>query len=308
MRPWIGSADHCHTAKRGCARLNSEFHDPVTSEMPHLLVRVGHWIQQREPAALVGGCRSSNGEVLFGSGQTGIRSGVANDAVGIEVHLPVVGVAAVRANRKNWAGQSEGQDLHVGRRRGQHIGDLSQVRPQQRDDLVYVGGMVELRLQVDTAIRIGAEVLDDLGKDLAVTDDVAYVVEGVDRSDKQSDLFDRTHYAAGNDKVAHFKRLEDNEEDAGGKIGQQSAPSEADGDASGGDQGCKTGGLDSEETQNRDDENDIQQCVDGVLDVADDRRVNVLPGHAAADHSVDKADQPATDDPECKGRDHRDGK
>ena len=37
--------------------------------------------------------------------------------------------------------------------------------------------------------------------------------------------------------------------------------------------------------------------ADSVLDVADDRRVDVLLGHAAANHSVDKADQPATNDP-----------
>src|SRR5271165_1379710 len=250
---------------------------------------------------LIGCSRGPNREVLFGCGQSGIGSGVTNDAVGVEVHLPVMRVTAVRTNREHGAGEGEGQDLDVGSGVGQYVGNLRQVRLQECDYLMHVGGVVQLGLQVNTAIRIGGEVLDNLGEDFAIADDVADVVECVDGGDEEADLFDGPHHAACDNEVTHLERLQDDEEDPGSEVGQQSAPGQADGHAGGGNQGREAGGLDAEETQDRDDENDVQQRADSVLDVADDRGVNVLLVHAAADESEHEADQPTADNPQCKG-------
>src|SRR3974377_2196866 len=206
------------------------------------------WAVKRQPS-LVGYGRSPNGEVLLGSGQSGVRSGVANDAVGVKLPLPVVRVVAVRTNREHGTGEGEGKDLDVRRGVGEDIGDLCQIRLEQRDDLVHVGSVVELRLQINTAERVVAEVLDDLSENLAVADDIADVVKGIDGGNEQSDFFDRAHDASGDDEVARFEGLQDDEEDASSEVGKQAAPGNADGHAGGGDEGCKAGGLHAKEAE-----------------------------------------------------------
>src|SRR5664279_1201787 len=118
--------------------------------------------------------------MLFGRRQTSGGESVANRAVGVEIYLPVVLVVAVGTNGKHWAGKREGQNLHVGSRVGEHVRNLRQVRLQQRDGLVDVNRVIELCFPVNSSERIGAEVLDDLGEDFPVSDNVADVVERVD--------------------------------------------------------------------------------------------------------------------------------
>jgi hypothetical protein len=129
--------------------------------------------------------------VLFRSRQTSAGTGVANGAVSVEVHLPVVLVIAVRTNGKYRTRERERQNLDVRRRSGQHVGNLGQVGLEQRDDLVHVGRVIKLGLQINPSVRIVGEVLDDVAEDLAVSDDVANVVERVDRGHEQSDFFRR---------------------------------------------------------------------------------------------------------------------
>src|SRR5271169_2852414 len=197
----------------------------------------GAWVlSANSQFASVRNSRRPNCKVLFGSRQSSAGASVANDSVGVEVHLPVVRVVAVGTYRKHRPGQREGQNLDVRRRIGEDVGNLRQIGLQQGDGPLCIHRVIELRLQVDPSVRIGREVLDDVAENLPVPDDVPYVVEGVDRGDEQADFFDRTHGATRYHKVSDFEGLQDDHENAGCKVRQQAAPSQADGDAAGGDQ------------------------------------------------------------------------
>jgi hypothetical protein len=62
---------------------------------------------------------------------------------------------------------------------------------------VNVDDVVELRSQVNMAMGVRSEVLDDVAEDLSQAHEVANVVEGVDRSNEESNLFDGTHHFTG---------------------------------------------------------------------------------------------------------------
>ena len=115
----------------------------------------------------------------------------------------------------------------------------------------------------------------------------------------------RAHDSARRHEIAHLKRLQDDQKYSRGKVGQQSAPGQADGHAAGGDQGCQAGGLHPEEAQDGDDQYDVEDGADRILDIANQRGIDLLPGHAAADDPDDKTDQPAADNPQRKGFQHR---
>ena len=56
----------------------------------------------------------------------GFTERLADHPVGVEIHLPVVVVAAIRPHAQDRAGGRELQDVHVRRGRGQHVGDRRQ--------------------------------------------------------------------------------------------------------------------------------------------------------------------------------------
>src|ERR1700734_3305272 len=60
------------------------------------------------------GGNSPHSIVLFRNGKVGGGEGFLNQAIRIEVTLPVVLVIAVRTHRKDGTGPREGQDLHIG--------------------------------------------------------------------------------------------------------------------------------------------------------------------------------------------------
>ena len=188
--------------------------------------------------------------MLLGCGQASTGSSVANHTVRVEIHLPIVCIAAVRAHREHRTGEREGQDFDVGGGVCEYVGDSRQIGFQCGNRRMDINGVVELRLQIDTAVRVMAEILDDISEDFAVTNDVADVIESIDRGDEKADFLDRARHASGDDEVADFKGLKDNEEDAGGEISEQSAPGNADSHAGGGTTRREAGGLHTEEAKN----------------------------------------------------------
>ena len=68
----------------------------------------------------------ADGERLFGCGKFGGYEGVADEHVGVEVDLPVVGVVAIGSDGEDWTHGREGQNGYFGRGRGDHIRDPGQ--------------------------------------------------------------------------------------------------------------------------------------------------------------------------------------
>ena len=126
----------------------------------------------------------------------------------------------------------------------------------------------QLRFKIDAAIGIGGKILDRVRKDFVVADYRQHVVRRVERGDKKSDFLHRTGNTAHRYEIADLERPEHNHECAGGEIRQQAAPRHADGDAGGSQDRGKTGRLDAEVTENRDDQNDIQSDRDNRADIA----------------------------------------
>src|ERR1700740_3578707 len=152
--------------------------------------------------------------------------------------------------------------------------------------------------QIDTAKRIGREVLNDVAEDLTVADDIPNIVEGVDRSHEQPDFDHRAHDSAGHHEVSHPEGLENNEEHPSGEITQQTAPGHADRYASSGNQGGEARRLDSEEAQDRNHQDDIQNGRDSVIEVADQGWIDLLVRHCAVDQPNGKSNEPAAHDPQ----------
>ena len=80
-------------------------------------------------------CRRHACDSVGGHGRREARVAerLADHPVRVEVHLPVVLVAAVRPDAEHRPGRRELQDVHVRRRRRQHVGDRGQPLLQQAD-------------------------------------------------------------------------------------------------------------------------------------------------------------------------------
>src|SRR5208283_671951 len=101
--------------------------------------------------------------------------------------------------------------------------------------------------------------------------------------------------------IANLERLQDDEKYSRGKVGQQSAPRQADRHTARRDKGGQARRLDPEEAEDGDDQYDVEDGADRILHIAYQRRIDFLAGHAAADNLDDKTDQPATDNPQRNG-------
>ena len=84
---------------------------------------------------------SAHGVVLFGYREAGMRKGVMDEPVRVEIHLPVVLVIAVWTDGKHGARKVEGQDFDVGLGRDHHVWNPLQRRFQQRDRGVRVNSV-----------------------------------------------------------------------------------------------------------------------------------------------------------------------
>src|SRR5208283_1418664 len=107
----------------------------------------------------------------------------------------------------------------------------------------------------------------------------------------------RAHDSARGHEIASLEGLQDDQKYSRGKVGQQSAPSQSDGHTGGRDEGRQARRLHAEKAEDGDDQYDVEDGADRILDIADQRWVDFLTGHAAADDVDGNTDQPAADNP-----------
>ena len=104
--------------------------------------------------------------------------------------------------------------------------------------------------------------------------------------------------------VADLERPQHEDERAGREVREQAGPRGADGDADGGDQRGERRRLDPEVAEDPDHQQHVQRHRDGVADVADDGRLDLLPLERLLDQRAGDADQPAPDDVDGDRADH----
>ncbi|MNZ94813.1 hypothetical protein D3C78_1139300 [compost metagenome] len=205
------------------------------------------------------------------------------------------------AHGQHRADQVEVEDCHLHRRIGQHVVEAGDALLEQRGGGLPVGGTGQLGLELDAAERVGRVVEDVVGKDLVVAHQGQHVVRGGDGGGEQADLGDRAGHPAGADEVADLERAQDDDEAAGGQIGQQPRPGHADGQADRGDQRGEGGGLHAEITEDADHQQDVEGDGDERAEVAQHGRVDPLVAEGLLHQADGDADQPATDHPEGDG-------
>jgi hypothetical protein len=87
-----------------------------------------------------------------------------------------------------------------------------------------VHAVVELGEEIHAAIGMGGKVLDIVAEDLGIAHEGEHVVEGGDVRHEEADLVHRPHDAPRRDEVADLEGAKDEEEDAGGQVGEEAAP------------------------------------------------------------------------------------
>lgn len=147
------------------------------------------------------------------------------------------------------------------------------------------------------------DVLDRCPEDLAVGDDEAAVVEGVEGCSEQFDFVDSARLAGHVDHVAHVKRPEHEKHDAGGEVAERALERQADGDAGRADDGGEAGGFDAEGTQARQDHQHDDRPTGQLAEELGERFVDPGEGEALAGDVAD----PAGDDPPGDQHDQRHG-
>jgi hypothetical protein len=105
--------------------------------------------------------------------------------------------------------QEETEDLHVGRWISQQIRELGQVGFESGDGSVNIDGMVQLRLRIDTPIRIGLKFWVMSPKIFPLPTMLRMLSRVLIEVTKQAELLDRARHAAGNDEVTDLERLHD---------------------------------------------------------------------------------------------------
>src|SRR5215471_3479734 len=242
-------------------------------------------------------CGAANQVMLFGHGISGSREGLLDQAVRIEIDLPVVFIVAIGTNRKHRPGQVESQNLHVRGGTRHYIWNTSERLLQQGHRCMHIHAVRQLRSEFDSAVWIGGEVLNDIAKDLGIANDIANIVQGINGAGEQTNLVHRARYAASGDEIAHLQRLKNHEKYSGREIGQQPAPCHADRNAGGSDQGGKARCLHPEEAEDGNHKDDVQQRSYRILYVTNDGGINLLFRHRAADDAQGERNQPAAYDP-----------
>ena len=88
-----------------------------------LLVRF-HGHRRHDRLAVTDSFRIANDIVLLGHGKMCLAERFTNQAIGIEVHLPVVIRMAVRSDREHRAGKIESEDFNIRRGSCNHVRNL----------------------------------------------------------------------------------------------------------------------------------------------------------------------------------------
>ncbi len=239
-----------------------------------------------------------------GVGETGLRQRFADGAVGVEIHLPIVGVVAERKNREHRPDAVELQNFNHWRRIGQHIGNGLHLFAQQfhGGDMIGVAG--KLAFEFNAAVVVGRIVFDVVAQNLAIADKGEHVVECDDGGDEQPDLLHRAGHITRLDEIAHLEGLEHQQKGARREVAQQAAPRRADSDASACHQGREGGGLHPEIAQNGHDQHDVQRDVHEAEHVAREHGVEMLPVQHATQQFVGNADEPSPQNPQRDGREN----
>ncbi len=108
--------------------------------------------------------------------ESSLRERLANEPIGVEVHLPVILVVAVRPDAQQGPGRRELQHVDIRRRRRQDVRDRRQPLLDQPDRVTVVDRVADRRRQIDAPVRVRGEVLDRVREDLVVADERLHVV------------------------------------------------------------------------------------------------------------------------------------
>src|SRR5271165_2610400 len=111
-----------------------------------------------------------------------------------------------------------------------------------------------------------------------------HVIQSVNVGHEQPDLLHGAHDSTGGHEIVNLEWLQDNQENSRSKVGQQTAPCQADGHTGSGDERGQAGRLDAEESEDGDDQDDVEGGGDRILDIANKRGVNLLTAHTAPDN------------------------
>lgn len=244
--------------------------------------------------------------MLFRDGEAGFSELIADEQIGVEIDLPVVILVAEGADGEDGTERVKGEDFDFGGGVLFDIRDIGEGGFEHADGFFGFGGVGELGGKVDAAEGIFREVFNVGSEDDVVADISPDVVGCVDGGDKEADFLDGSGDAAGRDEVANLEGAEDDEEDAGGEVGEESAPGGADGESGGGDEGGDGGGVDAEVSDDAEGEGDVEDDSDGGAEVAEEGGIEVAGLEGFGYEVDDGADEPATDHPDGESGDELD--
>ena len=78
--------------------------------------------------------------------------GLADQPIGIEIHLPVVGIVAIRAHSEHRAGEIKGQDLYIGRGLIEDVRDFRQRGLEKFDGGLRIDAVGQLSCEFDAPV------------------------------------------------------------------------------------------------------------------------------------------------------------
>ena len=120
--------------------------------------------------------------------------------------------------------------------------------------LVHVVTVADAHAPLHAVVGLGTEVLQRTGGKATVGDDDAVVVIGVDDGVEDLDFLHRTLQLAELDVIAHLVGLQQQNEDAAGKVLQRAAQGHTDGHTGTGKDGDERACLDAQHADDGDDE------------------------------------------------------
>lgn len=174
--------------------------------------------------------------------------------VELEVEVPVVLDFHPRAEGEVDGAVSHFHDTDEGCRLGEHLGFCFDDFFEHAFDLANVVSVADARHEVETSdALLGVVFYDSAGGD-GVWNDLGTVVEGDDCGGKDADLLDDSFRSSGDHVVANLIRLENDDEDACGEVGQGSLKGESNCETCSTDYGNQRGGLNADAAQGSDDD------------------------------------------------------
>src|SRR5262245_2577920 len=156
---------------------------------------------------------------IIWSRKRSISKHLAYGHIGIEVHLPIMIVVAVRPYGEHRTERIEGEDSHVGSGRLANIRDGSQAVFKTGYRKLRIRRSGNLSCQFDTAISVRGVVLNGVGEDFVVADEGPYVVGCVEARHKEPDFMNGSGDSPCGNEIAYFERTQNKQESAGREVG-----------------------------------------------------------------------------------------